>query len=423
MNEVADQQIALRQRAGAFSSLSCSVPGANGIVRDIEQLKRGAMNPADMRKPSMVPTRNQFTSGEEPLVCWEVNECGKSRQRLVCEGEDTLVAMLDKQHDQLQRARRVLESFVLPEGYPESVSPLYTPYMQWRALQYLFGGAMSVFTTRSLLLSLGVSKAGAAPTAAAVNWVLRDGAGRVGKMLFARHGRKFDSDLKQMRFGADVLMELGAGVELATAMAPQHFLPLACLANLAKNVAAMTATSTRSPTYKSFAKTENIGDITAKGECVANSADIAGTALGIMVSRIRNLHIPTTFAILSTGYIVSSYYEVKAVHSDSFNKARFGLTVNRFFKTGEVMGPWEANNKEPVLPLPWAPKITLGSRATKAFDSASDFTRSALVFRDLPYILNYDKKEGRMHVVLKEEAGQEDIMKGLFHAHMVRTAA
>ena len=37
-----------------------------------------------------------------------------------------------------------------------------------------------------------------------------------------------------MRFTGDLLMELGAGVELATAAVPHLFLPLACAANVAK---------------------------------------------------------------------------------------------------------------------------------------------------------------------------------------------
>ncbi|GMP91288.1 hypothetical protein CsSME_00042050 [Camellia sinensis var. sinensis] len=93
-------------------------------------------------------------------------------------------------------------------------------------------------------------------------------------MLFARQGKKFDYDLKQLRFSGDLLMELGAGIELATAAVPHLFLPLACVANVAKNVGAVTSTSTCTPIYKAFAKGENIGDVTAKGECVGNIADL-----------------------------------------------------------------------------------------------------------------------------------------------------
>lgn len=38
----------------------------------------------------------------------------------------------------------------------------------------------------------------------------------------------------QLRFAGDLLMELGAGVELVTAAVPHLFLPLACAANVAK---------------------------------------------------------------------------------------------------------------------------------------------------------------------------------------------
>lgn len=52
------------------------------------------------------------------------------------------------------------------------------------------------------------------------------------------------------------------------------FLLIVCL----QNVAAVTSTSTRTPIYKAFAQGENIGDVTAKGECVGNIADLVCTS-------------------------------------------------------------------------------------------------------------------------------------------------
>ncbi|GMP59630.1 hypothetical protein CsSME_00022845 [Camellia sinensis var. sinensis] len=101
-----------------------------------------------------------------------------------------------------------------------------------------------------------------------------DGAGWVGKLLFSWQGKKFDYDLKQLHFASDLLMELGVGVELVTVVVPHLFLPLACAANVAKNIGAVTSTSTRTPIYKAFAKGENIGDVIAKGECVGNVANL-----------------------------------------------------------------------------------------------------------------------------------------------------
>ncbi|KAL4575588.1 hypothetical protein LXL04_022436 [Taraxacum kok-saghyz] len=92
-----------------------------------------------------------------------------------------------------------IRSYVVPEGFPDS---------------HFFGGAMGVFTTQALLHSVDVSKNQAMPGAVAINWTIKDGSGRIG----------------------DLLMELGAGVELATTAALHLFLPLACAANVAKVV-------------------------------------------------------------------------------------------------------------------------------------------------------------------------------------------
>lgn len=60
------------------------------------------------------------------------------------------------------------------------------------------------------------------------------------------------------------MMECGAAIEVATAMAPGAFLPLACTANLVKNLAAVSASTTRAPIYRTFALQNNLADVSAK---------------------------------------------------------------------------------------------------------------------------------------------------------------
>jgi len=50
----------------------------------------------------------------------------------------------------------------------------------------------------------------------------------------------------------------GAALELSTILAPNLFLPLACTANLAKNLAAVANSSTRAPIYRTFALQNNL---------------------------------------------------------------------------------------------------------------------------------------------------------------------
>ncbi|KAL7119735.1 hypothetical protein ACP275_02G080300 [Erythranthe tilingii] len=314
-----------------------------------------------------------------------------------------------------------VRSYVVPEGFPDSVTPSYVPYMKWRALKHFFGGAMGVFTTQTLLSSLGVSRNNVMPGAVAINWILKDGAGRVGKMLFARQGKKFDYDLKQLRFAGDLLMELGAGVELATAAVPHLFLPLACAANVAKNVGAVTSTSTRTPIYKAFARGENIGDVTSKGECVGNIADLLGTGLSIMISK-RNPSLFTTFALLSCGYVMSSYQEVKSVVLHTLNRARFKVAVESFLNTGRVPSLQEGNSMENIFSPPWQkhkPIVVLGPRFKDAFQDPNSFLALEPIFEKEQYLVTYNPSKGDICALFKDQAKSDDILKAAFHAHVL----
>ncbi|KAJ0972921.1 hypothetical protein J5N97_020880 [Dioscorea zingiberensis] len=313
-----------------------------------------------------------------------------------------------------------IRSYVVPEGFPDSVTPSYVPYMTWRALKHFFGGAMGVFTTQTLLNSVGVSRNHAMPGAVAINWILKDGAGRVGKMLFARQGKKFDYDLKQLRFAGDLLMELGAGVELATAAVPHLFLPLACAANVAKNVAAVTSTSTRTPIYKAYARGENIGDVTAKGESVGNIADLLGTGLSILISK-RNPSLVVSFAFLSCGYVFSSYREVKSVVLNTLNRARFTVAVESFLKSGHVPSLKEGNSNENIFTPPWSNRtpIVLGPRFGDAFQEPGSFLAIEPMFENQRYIVTYNPAKGNIYALFKDEAKSDDILKATFHAHVL----
>lgn len=55
----------------------------------------------------------------------------------------------------------------------------------------------SIFSTQSLLLAVGVGAKKTLPSAAAINWVLKDGLGRLGRLTVAtKFGESFDADLK-----------------------------------------------------------------------------------------------------------------------------------------------------------------------------------------------------------------------------------
>lgn len=422
------QRLSARQDAAILMRetvrLSANLASPQSTRTAPEMLRTSSTEPQVIVKSPLTDIQPALVDGR--VVCWEILDgkhykyLAKQERRGTGTAHHLHAVQMHSSYNLLQELITFIRSCVVPEGYPDSVTPSYAPYMQWRALKYFFGGAMGVFTTHSLLHSVGVSGKGATSSAVAINWVLKDGAGRIGKMLFARQGKKFDCDLKQLRFTGDLLMEIGAGVELATMVAPHLFLPFACAANMAKNVAAVTSTSTRSHIYKAFSQGENIGDVTAKGECISNIADLMGTGLSICLSR-QNPSMLATFAVLSVGYIFCSYQEVKSVVLNSLNKSRFAVAVESFLTTGRVPSLKEGNLKETIFTFPWSQKrpVVLGARLKEAFQDTSDFLSVQRLFEKEKYIVTFNPLKGQAYALLREKASSDDVLRATFHAHLL----
>eukprot|EP01063_Lacrimia_lanifica_P034682 TRINITY_DN6470_c0_g1_i1.p2 TRINITY_DN6470_c0_g1~~TRINITY_DN6470_c0_g1_i1.p2 ORF type:complete len:227 (+),score=66.88 TRINITY_DN6470_c0_g1_i1:51-731(+) len=102
------------------------------------------------------------------------------------------------------KAARVLDRVtvhLLPKGCLDgSVSPTYFRYVSWYTTGAVIGSATMVFSTQSLLYAAGLG-AGALPVAAALSWVLKDGLGQLGGVLFCSVvNRNFDADPKRWRY-------------------------------------------------------------------------------------------------------------------------------------------------------------------------------------------------------------------------------
>lgn len=72
---------------------------------------------------------------------------------------------------------------------------------------------------QSLLQAVGVGAKRSLPAAATINWVLKDGLGRLGRLTVAtRFGESFDSDLKRFRYTTSVVY--AAALRWAGPLAP-----------------------------------------------------------------------------------------------------------------------------------------------------------------------------------------------------------
>lgn len=94
---------------------------------------------------------------------------------------------------------------------------------------------------------------------------MKDGLGQLGGILFAsRYGKNFDEDIKKWRFMAQVALNISIYIDILTLKFPHHFLLLASIANVGKNICFLLSSASRASINARFAKNNNIGDISGK---------------------------------------------------------------------------------------------------------------------------------------------------------------
>ncbi|KAF6155748.1 hypothetical protein GIB67_007395 [Kingdonia uniflora] len=120
---------------------------------------------------------------------------------------------------------------------PRRVNENYLNYVKWKFFHRIFSSALQVLATQAMFRAMGVGYSRSLSSAAALNWVLKDGLGRFSRCVYtASLASAFDTNMKRVRFSTSVLFSLSIGVELLTPSFPQYFLLLASVANIAKQI-------------------------------------------------------------------------------------------------------------------------------------------------------------------------------------------
>lgn len=87
----------------------------------------------------------------------------------------------------ISHVKSLVGQVFLPRGYPNSVFRGYSRYALFQGVGYTAGTVTSVLAMQSLLVAVGIGSSSSAylPLAATMNWVLKDGLGQLGGILFA----------------------------------------------------------------------------------------------------------------------------------------------------------------------------------------------------------------------------------------------
>ncbi|XP_076889465.1 protein root UVB sensitive 2, chloroplastic-like [Bidens hawaiensis] len=357
-----------------------------------------------------------LTENNAPLssVSWTETSDTVSRHFFFQSDGHFSVKVLD---DSRPIVHKMAESFVnqfFPSGFPYSVNEGYLRYTQFRALQHFSSAALSVLSTQSLLYAAGLRPTPAQATA--VSWVLKDGMQHVGKLICSNLGARMDSEPKSWRILADVLYDLGTGLEIFSPLCPPLFLETAGLGNFAKGMAVVAARATRLPIYSSFAKEGNLSDLFAKGEAISTVFNVLGLGAGIqLVSTVCSSMQGKMIVgpILSIIHVYSVSQEMRAAPVNTLNPQRTAMIVEEFLKTGKVSSPADLRYKENLLfpgrLIKDAGNVKVGRELHKAI-KPSKLKELKEIFPNEKFLLSYGNKWTDM--VLEQNASGEDALRG-----------
>ena len=202
--------------------------------------------------------------------------------------------------------RAQFKRIFLPDGFPNTVSRDYLPWLKWQMLSLFFRDVLEVLSAQSLLVAVGmdVNQANAAaPVAGAAKWVLKDGTGGLATLaLGALNTKKFDENPKFFWSTANSLEDVSRAMELLTPLFPSHFLLIAGTATFVRSAALTGRSSLINGTFMThFSRNENAGDIRTKLEVQGRWLQIAALPVGIALFRAVTNGLELDFATNNLG--------------------------------------------------------------------------------------------------------------------------
>lgn len=297
--------------------------------------------------------------------------------------------------------------------------------MWWQALHHAAGSINGVVASTFMLYSLGLG-AGAIPTAGALNWVLKDGLGQLGTLVFGKViAHRFDLSPRIWYMAASAKLNVATLLEITTILFPTYFLLIASFSNTLKGLAWMAGGSSRSAFNVSFAKDSNIADITAKATSQTICTSLIGTALGagFAASIGQSPYLALSLSsIVASVHVYAGYRSVRCVPLATLNACRLRLLWSQYRLNGVVFSPEDIAKTEPILP--GRPSdIQIGSLVEKVIPNACDlntFVRSCVNGRCsltlMKHMIFQDHETETVHLFFLEDANPQDCLLGYVHA-------
>ncbi|XP_064393414.1 RUS family member 1-like isoform X2 [Halichondria panicea] len=265
--------------------------------------------------------------------------------------------------------------------------------------------------TLAVLKGVGVGDSTATPLAATITWMLKDGTGMLGRILFAwLCGTDLDCFSKQWRLVADALNDLAILLNLIAPLFPGVFLFIACFASLCRAIVGVAGNATRAAFVQHQARRNNMADVAAKDGSQETLMNLVGLIVNLII-------IPTVassqsliwlmFVVFTALHLWANYCAVTVLCMETLNKNRLHVVVQHYLKTGDVLTPKQANAQEPVLRrIPMRLNYSLGCPLSKALQSATNDYIRLNNYMFIPHSGGH-----KVSVCLHEESDRKDQLR------------
>jgi len=321
-------------------------------------------------------------------------------------------------------ALKAFASLLLPAGYPNTVTPDYLEFQLWDTIQAACSYLRGILCTQAVLVGVGVGDASATATSATVQWVLRDGLGMFGGMLFAWSvSNSFGLNVKQWRFFADCINDVGLTLDLLSPLFPRHFLLMVTVGSICRAMCGVAAGSTRPAISLHFARSNNLADISAKESIQETLVTLIGLVTGLLCAKLLGRYGAAAtwavFLLLTAVHVVANYWGMLALVLDTINYQRGLILCHHHIQRGAVLGPRDVAKLERLLWFGDA-SIHLGAVFGDTIRSQEDLDRARAMGDPLDRFLISRKgkpsKTPRVEVVLHRDATPRDTLRALYHA-------
>ena len=298
----------------------------------------------------------------------------------------------------------------------------YLEYQAWDTVQAFASSISGSLATASVLAGVGVGDSEATALAATTTWILKDGAGMLGRIVFAAYsGTSLDFDCKRWRMFADIMNDLVMMVELLAGVLPKELvMPTLCMAGVGRSLVGVAGGATKAAVAQHQARRQNMADLAAKDGSQETVVNLLALCVNLVLLPLASGTPHMSFVLflaLAVLHIYSNYRAVSCLVINTLNLARLNMVLDRYRETGMVGTVLETNRTETVM-MPVGSgcvNVELGI-SLKSLSRQEVERLEVMVHNEEPYLLL--KREENAKLVVSSLATPRDVYRGYIEGYL-----